>query len=360
MLHDVDADGSRSSAASRARILDRAGFAGRLAVTGELDRALDGADAVLIQIRVGGQAARLRDETVPLACGCIGQETTGAGGFAKAMRTVPGRARDRRPGSRAGRATSMDRRLHQSGRDRHPGAARRRASGGWALQRRDRLPASFAALLGVDAGAGRRRPGRPQPPDLGPRGMVDGEDVLPELLAAHGRRSPPRSGSRVTSSTSSAPCRPTTCGTSTPTTRCSSEQPAASPGRRSSPRSSASCSSSTAIQRWREARAARAARRGVLQRGGDRPDRVAVRRRRRRPGGGRPQRRDHRRARRRRRGRGAGADRPRRGGAAPAAPAGARAARARPARCRLRAAHGRGGGDARSRHWPGGRCSPIR
>src|SRR5207248_6865832 len=33
--------------------------------------------------------ARLRDETVPLACGCIGQETTGAGGFAKAMRTVP-------------------------------------------------------------------------------------------------------------------------------------------------------------------------------------------------------------------------------------------------------------------------------
>src|SRR5205085_4279717 len=34
-------------------------------------------------------AARLRDETVPLRCGCIGQETTGAGGFAKAMRTVP-------------------------------------------------------------------------------------------------------------------------------------------------------------------------------------------------------------------------------------------------------------------------------
>ena len=44
---------------------------------------------MLVQIRVGGQAARLRDETIPLACGCIGQETTGAGGFAKAMRTVP-------------------------------------------------------------------------------------------------------------------------------------------------------------------------------------------------------------------------------------------------------------------------------
>jgi 6-phospho-beta-glucosidase len=38
---------------------------------------------------VGGQKARLHDETVPLRCGCIGQETTGAGGFAKAMRTVP-------------------------------------------------------------------------------------------------------------------------------------------------------------------------------------------------------------------------------------------------------------------------------
>ena len=44
---------------------------------------------MLIQLRVGGQAARLVDETLPLACGCIGQETTGAGGLAKALRTVP-------------------------------------------------------------------------------------------------------------------------------------------------------------------------------------------------------------------------------------------------------------------------------
>ena len=50
---------------------------------------VDGADFVLVQIRVGGQAARLSDETIPLACGCIGQETTGAGGLAKALRTVP-------------------------------------------------------------------------------------------------------------------------------------------------------------------------------------------------------------------------------------------------------------------------------
>jgi 6-phospho-beta-glucosidase len=71
------------------RMLDRQGFEGRVEITDDLDRALDGADFVLVQIRVGGQAARLQDETIPLACGCIGQETTGAGGFAKALRTVP-------------------------------------------------------------------------------------------------------------------------------------------------------------------------------------------------------------------------------------------------------------------------------
>ena len=70
-------------------MLARQGYAGSLDVTDQLERAVDGADFVLIQIRVGGQAARLGDETAPLACGCIGQETTGAGGLAKALRTVP-------------------------------------------------------------------------------------------------------------------------------------------------------------------------------------------------------------------------------------------------------------------------------
>ena len=61
----------------------------RLEVTDDLDAAVAGASFVLLQLRVGGQSARLSDETIPLTCGCIGQETTGAGGFAKAMRTVP-------------------------------------------------------------------------------------------------------------------------------------------------------------------------------------------------------------------------------------------------------------------------------
>jgi len=89
VLHDIDADRRGVVGGMAARMLERAGFAGDLVVTADLDRTLDGADFVLIQIRVGGQEARLGDETIPLACGCIGQETTGAGGFAKALRTVP-------------------------------------------------------------------------------------------------------------------------------------------------------------------------------------------------------------------------------------------------------------------------------
>jgi 6-phospho-beta-glucosidase len=88
-LHDIDAERRDVVGGLARRMLERQSFAGRLELTGDLDRALDGADVVLIQIRVGGQSARLCDETVPLACGCIGQETTGAGGFAKALRTVP-------------------------------------------------------------------------------------------------------------------------------------------------------------------------------------------------------------------------------------------------------------------------------
>jgi 6-phospho-beta-glucosidase len=82
-LHDIDPERLEivGGLAQRMR--------GGITLTTDLDRALDGADFVLIQIRVGGQAARLQDETRPLACGCIGQETTGAGGLAKALRTVP-------------------------------------------------------------------------------------------------------------------------------------------------------------------------------------------------------------------------------------------------------------------------------
>jgi 6-phospho-beta-glucosidase len=71
------------------RILRRQGHPGVVTTHTELEPAIDGADAVLLQLRVGGQATRNQDETWPLECGCVGQETTGAGGLAKALRTVP-------------------------------------------------------------------------------------------------------------------------------------------------------------------------------------------------------------------------------------------------------------------------------
>jgi 6-phospho-beta-glucosidase len=87
----VDPDQSRLSVVGpfSARIMARYGHPAQVTWTSDLDAALDGAGAVLIQLRVGGQATRHRDETWPLEFCCIGQETTGAGGFAKALRTVP-------------------------------------------------------------------------------------------------------------------------------------------------------------------------------------------------------------------------------------------------------------------------------
>jgi 6-phospho-beta-glucosidase len=71
------------------RMLDRAGWTGRLILTDNRSEALDGAAFTLVQLRVGGQAARLVDETLPHRFGAVGQETTGPGGLAKALRTVP-------------------------------------------------------------------------------------------------------------------------------------------------------------------------------------------------------------------------------------------------------------------------------
>ncbi|MEV8536040.1 6-phospho-beta-glucosidase [Streptomyces sp. NPDC051211] len=71
------------------RIFARQGRPGVVTTTSDLEAGVAGADAVLLQLRVGGQAARQQDETWPLECGCVGQETTGAGGLAKALRTVP-------------------------------------------------------------------------------------------------------------------------------------------------------------------------------------------------------------------------------------------------------------------------------
>jgi 6-phospho-beta-glucosidase len=88
-LLDVDLSRLEVVGGLARRMLDRAEFGGRTVLTDDRDEAIDGAAFVIVQLRVGGQAARLLDETIPPRFGCVGQETTGAGGFAKALRTVP-------------------------------------------------------------------------------------------------------------------------------------------------------------------------------------------------------------------------------------------------------------------------------
>lgn len=89
VLHDIDDGRLAVVGALAGRILRRLDWAGNLQLSTDLDEAVRDAAAVFVQIRVGGQAARLVDETLPLRFGVLGQETTGPGGFAKALRTVP-------------------------------------------------------------------------------------------------------------------------------------------------------------------------------------------------------------------------------------------------------------------------------
>lgn len=87
----VDPDAHRLELVSgiSRRMFARAGHPGKIVASSDVVAGVSDADVVLLQLRVGGQAARKGDETWPHACGCIGQETTGPGGFAKALRTVP-------------------------------------------------------------------------------------------------------------------------------------------------------------------------------------------------------------------------------------------------------------------------------
>lgn len=170
------------------RIFAKQGHPGTISWTDDLDAGVDGADAVLLQLRVGGQAARNQDETWPLECGCIGQETTGAGGLAKALRTVPvvldiaERVRRRNPDAWIVDFTNpvgiVTRALLTAG---HRAVGLCNVAIGF--QRK------FARLLGVE-------PGEVTLEHIGLNhltwersvriGGTDGEDVLPKLLAEHG------------------------------------------------------------------------------------------------------------------------------------------------------------------------------
>ncbi|MEU4239137.1 6-phospho-beta-glucosidase [Actinoplanes sp. NPDC026619] len=89
VLIDPAAERLEIVGAFAARIFAAHGHPGKVTWTTDLDAGVTDADAAVIQLRVGGQQARISDETFPLECGCVGQETTGAGGLGKALRTVP-------------------------------------------------------------------------------------------------------------------------------------------------------------------------------------------------------------------------------------------------------------------------------
>src|SRR5699024_3550221 len=71
------------------RMIEKANKPITLSWTLNRRKALENADFVSTQIRVGGLEAREKDERIPLSPGFLGQETNGAGGIMKAFRTIP-------------------------------------------------------------------------------------------------------------------------------------------------------------------------------------------------------------------------------------------------------------------------------
>lgn len=71
------------------RMVKRAGVPMKIHTTLDRREALSGADFVITQLRVGQLQARVKDERIPLKHGLLGQETNGAGGLFKGMRTIP-------------------------------------------------------------------------------------------------------------------------------------------------------------------------------------------------------------------------------------------------------------------------------
>jgi 6-phospho-beta-glucosidase len=88
-LMDIDPERLRIMHGFTGRFLKNIGYDVEIRKTTDRVEAIRGADFIITQIRVGGNAARINDEKIPLKYGLLGQETTGAGGFAKALRTIP-------------------------------------------------------------------------------------------------------------------------------------------------------------------------------------------------------------------------------------------------------------------------------
>ena len=88
-LYDINEERLSIMANFCRRYAAHMGYSVKITETSDRREALNGADFVNVQIRVGGNQARIQDEKIPLKYGVVGQETTGAGGFMKACRTIP-------------------------------------------------------------------------------------------------------------------------------------------------------------------------------------------------------------------------------------------------------------------------------
>ena len=88
-LMDIDSARLEVIGGLAKRMLSAKGVGTRIVCTTDLDEAVEGSGYIFAQIRAGGMQARIRDEKIPLKYGLLGQETTGAGGFMNALRTVP-------------------------------------------------------------------------------------------------------------------------------------------------------------------------------------------------------------------------------------------------------------------------------
>lgn len=85
-----DNDQARLQAITRVAgaMAQRSGLRAKLRICSAAEQAIEGADYIITSIRVGGIDARIKDETIALAHGLVGQETVGAGGFACALRNL--------------------------------------------------------------------------------------------------------------------------------------------------------------------------------------------------------------------------------------------------------------------------------
>ncbi|MBO4255617.1 6-phospho-beta-glucosidase [Streptomyces griseorubiginosus] len=88
-LYDTDAGRLKAMTEVLAQFADGFPDAPRVSATTSLDEALEGSDFVFAAVRVGGLAARICDERVALDLDVLGQETTGPGGLAYGLRTIP-------------------------------------------------------------------------------------------------------------------------------------------------------------------------------------------------------------------------------------------------------------------------------